>query len=117
METDDLPHAHGWRDAMAKAWPSPRCGACTRTGMACRSPAMPNGRCRMHGGTSTGAQTAEGLHRVQTATLMHGRRSAAYVAERRALAAQNRQMRATMKQAKADLRTPWKIARAVRLYG
>jgi hypothetical protein len=29
---------------------SPRCGARTRSGRPCRSPAMPNGRCRMHGG-------------------------------------------------------------------
>ena len=34
---------------------SRRCGAKTRTGTPCRSPAMPNGRCRMHGGKSTGA--------------------------------------------------------------
>jgi len=32
-----------------------RCGAKTRAGMPCRSPAMPNGRCRMHGGKSPGA--------------------------------------------------------------
>ncbi|MGI8854100.1 MAG: HGGxSTG domain-containing protein [Methyloceanibacter sp.] len=34
---------------------SPRCGAKTRQGTACRSPAMTNGRCRMHGGKSPGA--------------------------------------------------------------
>ena len=34
---------------------SPRCGARTRKGTPCRSPTMPNGRCRMHGGLSTGA--------------------------------------------------------------
>src|SRR6185369_16680650 len=34
---------------------SRRCGAKTRKGGLCRSPAMPNGRCRMHGGKSTGA--------------------------------------------------------------
>jgi hypothetical protein len=34
---------------------APRCGARTRHGSSCRSPAMPNGRCRMHGGKSTGA--------------------------------------------------------------
>ncbi|WP_305798588.1 HGGxSTG domain-containing protein [Tropicimonas sp. IMCC6043] len=28
---------------------SPRCGAKTRSGSPCRSPAMANGRCRMHG--------------------------------------------------------------------
>jgi hypothetical protein len=34
---------------------SPRCGAKTRKDTFCRSPAMPNGRCRMHGGNSPGA--------------------------------------------------------------
>jgi glucans biosynthesis protein len=34
---------------------SPRCGARTRSGSPCESPAMPNGRCRMHGGKSPGA--------------------------------------------------------------
>ncbi|MFN7949450.1 MAG: HGGxSTG domain-containing protein [Blastocatellia bacterium] len=28
------------------------CGAMTRSGQPCHSPAMPNGRCRMHGGTT-----------------------------------------------------------------
>lgn len=32
-----------------------RCGARTRNGNPCRSPAMPNGRCRMHSGPSPGA--------------------------------------------------------------
>jgi hypothetical protein len=32
-----------------------RCGAKTRRGSACQGMAMPNGRCRMHGGTSPGA--------------------------------------------------------------
>jgi hypothetical protein len=32
-----------------------RCGAKTRRGTACNGMAMPNGRCRMHGGTSPGA--------------------------------------------------------------
>lgn len=34
---------------------SKRCLAKTRRATACQSPAMPNGRCRMHGGMSTGA--------------------------------------------------------------
>ena len=34
---------------------SQRCGARTRSGSRCQSPAMPNGRCRMHGGMSPGA--------------------------------------------------------------
>ena len=32
-----------------------RCGAKTRRGTPYQSPAMPNGRCRMHGGKSPGA--------------------------------------------------------------
>lgn len=32
-----------------------RCGAKTRSGKPCKAYAMPNGRCRMHGGKSTGA--------------------------------------------------------------
>ena len=38
---------------------SPRCGARTRRGAPCQAPAMPNGRCRMHGGKSPGAPTGE----------------------------------------------------------
>ena len=44
-------------DPMQKRLPmhlSPRCGARTRSGKACQSGAMPNGRCRMHGGSSPG---------------------------------------------------------------
>lgn len=47
-----------WNNPMRSAKPlisSARCGARTRSGNACRSPAMANGRCRMHGGPSTGA--------------------------------------------------------------
>ena len=32
-----------------------RCGAKTRSGAPCRCPAMPNGKCRLHGGLSPGA--------------------------------------------------------------
>jgi hypothetical protein len=32
-----------------------QCGAKTRDGSPCASPSMPNGRCRMHGGSSKGA--------------------------------------------------------------
>jgi hypothetical protein len=32
-----------------------RCGASTRTGSPCQCPAMPNGKCRIHGGASPGA--------------------------------------------------------------
>lgn len=38
---------------------------------------MKNGRCRMHGGLSTGPRTPEGLERSRRARWKHGRRSAA----------------------------------------
>jgi hypothetical protein len=40
---------------VAKMDDAPRCGARTRGGRPCRYPAMPNGRCRIHGGLSPGA--------------------------------------------------------------
>jgi hypothetical protein len=43
---------------------------------------MKNGRCRMHGGASTGARTAEGLARIRRANRKHGVRSAAWIAGR-----------------------------------
>lgn len=52
-----------------------RCGARTRQGSACRQPAMANGRCRLHGGKSTGPRTAEGLERCQRTRWKHGLRS------------------------------------------
>lgn len=54
-----------------------RCGAKTRRGAGCQAPAMPNGRCRMHGGLSTGPKTAEGKDRIRRAVTKHGRYSAA----------------------------------------
>jgi hypothetical protein len=51
---------------------APRCGAKTRAGCPCRQPAMRNGRCRLHGGKSTGPRTAAGLARSQNARWRHG---------------------------------------------
>jgi len=64
---------------------APRCGAKTRSGAcACRQPAMRNGRCRFHGGKSTGARTAAGRARCARARRSHGFYSAETVALRRA---------------------------------
>ena len=65
--------------AMRKA-DRPRCGARTRKGHPCRAPAVwdyendrpVNGRCRMHGGLSTGPKTAAGRLR-QLANLKQNR--------------------------------------------
>lgn len=69
-----------------------RCGARTRSGECCRQPAMRNGRCRMHGGLSTGPRTAEGRARCAAARRTHGFYSAEMVALRRAGAAHCRRM-------------------------
>jgi hypothetical protein len=55
---------------------APRCGAKTRAKGCCAQPAMANGRCRFHGGKSTGPRTAAGLRRSQAARLTHGFRTA-----------------------------------------
>ena len=45
------------------------CGAYARsTGQPCRAQALSNGRCRNHGGLSTGSRTAEGRHAIGEAT-------------------------------------------------
>ena len=56
-----------------------RCGAKTRSGSQCRSPAMPNGRCRMHGGPSPGAP------RRNKNAYKHGLYSAKAIARRRSI--------------------------------
>ena len=68
---------------------APRCGAKTRRGTPCQGPAMPNGRCRMHGGPSTGPRTPEGLARSRRANWKHG----AFSREAFALRASGREQR------------------------
>ncbi len=46
---------------------------------------MRNGRCRLHGGKSTGPRTLEGLERSRKARWRHGRYAAEAKAERRRL--------------------------------
>jgi len=59
---------HETREALPK---HPRCGAhCRTTNAPCKSAAMANGRCRMHGGKSTGRP------------VMHGQRTGAAKANR-----------------------------------
>jgi len=72
----EAPRAKPVPGPMTAAHAAPRCGAKTRAGHPCCGPAMPNGRCRMHGGKSTGPRTLEGLERCRKAPWKHGRRSA-----------------------------------------
>src|SRR5687768_14119947 len=89
----DEPHVSGWREHLELANAAPRCGAKTRSTSACSQPAMSNGRCRLHGGKSTGPRTAEGLERSRKANWKHGFYSSAAVAERRSARAQLRLLR------------------------
>jgi len=57
-------------------WPGIRCLAKTRRGTECQRAAYKhNGRCRLHGGLSTGARTPEGLQRISEANIKHGRQT------------------------------------------
>jgi hypothetical protein len=73
--------------------PKPRCGAHSRrSGQPCRQPAMANGRCRMHGGLSTGAPKGN------RNAFKHGRYSAEAIAGRRKIRELIRAMRALARQ-------------------
>jgi len=80
-----------------------RCGAKTRKGMPCQSPAMPNGRCRMHGGASTGPRTPEGLERCRLANWKHGQYSAEALEQRRMFRTFFREMRNDLSRFKRDI--------------
>src|SRR6266480_3739424 len=67
---------------------TPRCGARTRSGNSCRAPAMPNGRCRMHGGPSPGAPKGN------KNALKHGLYTAEAITRRREMSGLMRAMRA-----------------------
>src|SRR6202040_190210 len=71
---------------------SRRCGARTRNGSRCRSAAMPNGRCRMHGGMSPGAPKGN------KNAFKHGHYTAEAIASRREIAKLLRDARALVKQ-------------------
>ena len=75
---------------------APRCGAKARTtgGNPCQAPAMKNGRCRMHGGKSTGPTTPDGLARLAAARTKHGYYSRENRAERRRVAVLKAEARA-----------------------
>ena len=73
---EPLVQRRGWlRNGNKPGNPSlaPRCGAkARRTGQPCKAPAMKNGKCRLHGGKSTGPRTTEGKLKVGQAHLKSG---------------------------------------------
>lgn len=72
---------------------APRCGAKTRRGTACRSPAMKNGRCRMHGGKSPGAPCDN-----ENGNFRHGLRTQEAIKDRKRYAQLLRNCRALLKE-------------------
>ena len=85
-------------------WPGVRCLAKTRRGTKCQSAAYKhNGRCRLHGGLSTGARTLDGLKRISEANLKHGRRTKAKLAANRHCADVGRRVRAELKRIETQL--------------
>src|SRR5438046_4856011 len=81
----------GWLRGLNAARNADRCGARTRRGTICQSPAMTNGRCRIHGGRSPGAPRGERNGRWRG-----GFYTPEVQAERRWLRNLIRQMRETM---------------------
>ena len=73
---------------------SRRCGARTKSDTPCRSPAMTNGRCRMHGGASPGAPIGNANARK------HGRYGARTINNRREVALLIRAMRSLIDDAR-----------------
>ena len=65
-----------------------KCRAQTRSGQPCQAPALPNGRCRMHGGLSPGAPKGN-KH-----ALKHGRYTGEAIARRREIRELLRAMKA-----------------------
>ena len=62
---------------------------------------MANGRCRMHGGPSTGPRTAEGLARLRAARTRTGLHTAEMVGLRRLLSALRRAARRALEQSRS----------------
>ena len=80
-------------------WQGVRCLAKTRRGTKCQSAAYKrNGRCRLHGGLSTGARTPEGLQRISEANIKHGRQTKDKLAAQRHAAKVGRRVMGELKQ-------------------
>ncbi|MDA9967207.1 hypothetical protein N9D70_01250 [bacterium] len=78
-------------------WQGQRCEARTRRGTLCQRPGTKrNGRCKLHGGASTGPRTKDGLKRLTEARTTHGKFTKKKRAEAKCRAEQGRQMRAEL---------------------
>ena len=91
-----------WR--FGSNWPGERCGAKTRKGTPCQRPAnKKNGRCRLHGGASSGPRTEVGRARISAANLRHGKYTKDKLEKRRENAANGREIRRELRQMEREL--------------
>jgi hypothetical protein len=81
-----------------------RCGAMNRRGTPCQCPAMRNGRCRLHGGLSTGPRTEIGLERMRKAVTKHGEYSQAARRANEALRLLIKESRDSLKRAAKEMK-------------
>ena len=84
-----------------------RCGAKRkRDGNPCTAKPLANGRCKFHGGKSTGPRTPEGLERIRRAVTKHGFYSEAARLERRQVCEMRRLVMANIAQLNELLGVP-----------
>ena len=102
LSKDNVSIGIGWQ--FGPDWPGQRCGAKTRRGAVCQCPAnKKNGRCRLHGGASTGAKTEEGRARISAANLHHGKFTKDKLEKRRENAARGREISKELRQMEREL--------------
>jgi hypothetical protein len=80
-------------------WQGIRCEARTRRGTLCQRPGTKrNGRCKLHGGRSSGPKTEAGLARLAASKTTHGHYTTAKRAEAKRSAQIGREVRAELRQ-------------------
>jgi hypothetical protein len=79
-------------------WQGARCEARTRRGTRCQRPGTKqNGRCKLHGGRSTGPRIEDGVARLAASKITHGRTAKAERAKVKHRAEVGRQVRAELR--------------------
>ena len=80
-------------------WQGTRCEARTKGGTLCQRPGNKvNGRCKLHGGRSTGPRTEDGLARLVASKTTHGRTAAVERAKAKHRAKVGRQVMRAVKE-------------------
>ena len=96
-------------------WQGTRCEARTRRGTPCQRPGNKrNGRCKLHGGRSTGPRTNEGVTRFAASKTTHGRSTKAERAKAKHRAEVGRQVRAELREIEAWAMDHYHLAKAWR---